>query len=668
MRMKIRTKIITSTALIVSVSLIVSGFFIYDYAKEIIREQSIKDSRTKLAQISFQLKKIQEQVMKTAEYIVSDEEITALVSAPAGPDIESEYFRKQAVQERLGRFVALNHFILNVLIAAPDGQTYSNYSGYEDYFAEYLQQDWFTSLKDVRNGYTKPHPFFFISGNRQVFSYVLKYRPIGNAGADFHYLILDIAYSELANVFLQSFQDFEQIKLYTGSQELLFATHKQLPEADAQFMEAAVRSGDSFREDAKRIVLTDDAMNQGWHQAALLSKSRLFEKINRIFYFYVLIILIGIAVTLIVMLPIIVNLTKPLTRLTNAMKRVAVGDLSASVRIRSGDELEVLGNGFNRMVADLKNWIETSIRSEQLKRQMHIDLLMAQINPHFLYNTLNTVIYLTHAGRNEQAIEVTQALIGILQDTIKTGEGAVRAPLAEEKAIVDKYALIQQTRYPGRFRLHWEIDDTLLDKPVPRMALQPIVENAIVHGIVPSEREEGTIVIRAYRDGGEMCLEVEDDGRGMAGKAAAEAGREFVQFMTGPESRLDAEPVSDQTSKQVSAPTSAPSSARSSGAVPGTSSSSVSEAGAESALERAPQSPAMNSDSDSDSDSPQLPAATSKPLPVPVPVRTRGIGLSNIAERLHSHFGRSARLEIHSEPGRGTLVRIRLPLEDNVAR
>src|SRR5690606_23437993 len=111
--------------------------------------------------------------------------------------------------------------------------------------------------------------------------------------------------------------------------------------------------GDSFREDAERIVLTDDAMNQGWHQAALLSKSRLFEKINRIFFYYVLIILIGIAVTLIVMLPIIVNLTQPLTRLTNAMKRVAVGDLGASVHIRSGDELEVLGNGFNRMVADL---------------------------------------------------------------------------------------------------------------------------------------------------------------------------------------------------------------------------------------------------------------------------------------------------------------------------
>ncbi|MFB9279564.1 sensor histidine kinase [Cohnella cellulosilytica] len=572
MRMKIRTKIIASTVLVVSLSLIVSGFFIYDYAKGIIREQSIKDSRTKLAQISFQLKKIQEQVVKTAEYIVSDEEMTELIYAPPSASVEENYFRKQAVQEKLGRFVALSNFILNVVIAPPNGETYSNYAGYEDYFAEYLKQDWFLKMKGVRNGYSEPHPFFFISGNRQAFSYVVKYRPIGQNAAEESYLVIDIAYSELANVFLQSARDFEQIELFTGADELLHASNGSLPEPDRVFMAEALASGETFAEDGKRIVLTEEAMNQGWRQAALLSKSKLFEKINRVFFFYLVIIATGIVVTLIVMLPIIVNLTKPLIRLTNAMKRVAVGDLGTSVRIRSGDELEILGSGFNRMVEDLKGLMETSVRNEAVKRQMQIDLLMAQINPHFLYNTLNTVIYLSHAGRGGEAAEVTQALIAILQDTIKTGEGAVRAPLAEEKRIVDKYAVIQQTRYPGRFRLDWEIEDELLGRSVPRMALQPLVENAIVHGIIPSDREEGTIVVRAYRDGERFCLEVEDNGRGMD----VPEEEWTVRVGQGPE-------------------------------------------------------------------------------------RTRGIGLSNIRERLKTHFGASARLEALGEPGQGTLVRIALP-------
>ncbi|WP_276356615.1 sensor histidine kinase [Cohnella caldifontis] len=577
MRMKIRTKIIASTALVVSVSLLLSGFFIYDYAKGIIRDQSIKDSRTKLAQVSFQLKKIQEQVMKTAEYIVSDEEIAALVSQPASPDIEKDYFRKQAVQEKLQRFAALNNFILNILLVPPGGETYSNYSGYEDYFADYLMQDWFLKMKDSRSGYSEPHPFFYIGGNRQAFSYVLKYRPIGDQTGPYSYLILDVAYSELDNVFRQSERDFEQMALYTGSGALLFSSAPALGRDDAAFLKQALDSGTDFQEDAERIALTDEAMNQGWKQAALISKKQLFEKINRVFYFYVIIILSGIAVTLIVMLPIIVGLTRPLSRLTQAMKRVAAGDLNTHVSIKSGDELEILGGGFNRMVTDLKDLIESSIRDEEMKRKMQIDLLMAQINPHFVYNTLNTLIYLAHAGRNAQAVEVTQALIGILQDTVKTGEGAVRAPLAEEKKIVDKYALIQQTRYPGRFKLRWELEDGLLDKPVLRMALQPLVENAIVHGIVPSEREQGEIAVRAYRESGDFVLEVEDDGRGFA--------------------RSEADPV------------------------------------------RSPALPEVHE-------------------------RTRGIGLSNIRERLRTTFGAAARLEIERGSAGGTLVRLRFPLTE----
>ncbi|WP_256762455.1 sensor histidine kinase [Cohnella sp. WQ 127256] len=573
--MKIRTKIIASTVLVVSLSLVLSGFFTYDYAKEIIREQSIKDSRTKLAQVSFQLKKIQEQVMKIAEYIISDEEITSLVYAPSSLDTTENYFRKYETQEKLKRFTAINNFVLNVLLVKPDGETYSNFSGYEDYFQEYLKQDWFQKRKDLRNGYSEAHPFFFLSGNRQVFSYVLKFRPLGDNVSPYSYLVLDIAYSELSSVFLQSSNDFEQIELYTSKGELLFATKDELSQHDAAFMSELLESDQSYGEDSSRIVLTDDKMNQGWKQVALLSKHRLFDKINRIFYFYIIIIFCVILFTLIVMLPIIVNLTKPLSRLTHAMKRVAVGDLETHVTIRSGDELEVLGNGFNRMVHDLRQHIVSSIRNEEQKQKMQLDLLMAQINPHFLYNTLNTVIYLSHANRNLQAIEVTQALIAILQDTIKTGEGAVRAPLVDEIRIVDKYSLIQQTRYPGRFRLIWELDESLLDLLVPRMALQPLIENAIVHGIVPSELIEGVIVVRAYRTEGHLCLEVEDNGQGMM-TAVSE----------------------DQVLVKV------------------------------------------KSD------------------------RTRGIGLSNIRERLQTHFGNDATLETVSGKERGTLIRIRIPLKD----
>ncbi|MBB6636143.1 sensor histidine kinase [Cohnella thailandensis] len=516
-RMKIRTKIIASTLLVVSVSLLLSGFLTYDYATDIIRDQSIKDSKTKLAQISSQLKRLQDQVVKTAEYIVSDEEIRELVYDPPSNSYEENYFRKNTVQEKLKRFTALNDFILNALIVRPDGETFSNNSGYEDYFAEYLKQPWFEKQKQMRSGFSDPHPFFFLSGNRQTVSYVLKYRPIGMNETSDSYLILDFAYSEIDEAFAQSSGDFAGIELLSGSGGVLYRSPSEASTEQNGFMRRAIENGDYYLEDKSRIVLVNDSMSQGWIQAAMLSKSALFAKINNIFYYYIAMIGIGFLISLLIMLPIVLNLTKPLSRLTHAMKRVSVGDLQTSVAIRSKDELEILGNGFNRMVADLKRNMETSLRDEETKRRMQIDLLMAQINPHFIYNTLNTVIYLTHAERNRQAVEMTQALIAILQDTVKTGEGTVFATLEEERRIVDRYAAIQQTRYPGKFDLKWEIESALTDAILPRMILQPLVENAILHGLFPVEREEeGLIVIRAYLEQPHvLILEVEDNGAGI---------------------------------------------------------------------------------------------------------------------------------------------------------
>lgn len=167
------------------------------------------------------------------------------------------------------------------------------------------------------------------------------------------------------------------------------------------------------------------------------------------------------------------------------------------------------------MVSELKNHIESSVQHEQTKRKMQISLLMSQINPHFVYNTLNTIIYLCHAGRNKEAAEMTQTLIAILQDTIKTGEGEEFARLDEEWKMVEKYAVIQMTRYPGKFRLEWEVEPELQHERIPRMLLQPLVENALLHGIFPDRRDrQGLITIRAGREKEMLVLEVMDNGIG----------------------------------------------------------------------------------------------------------------------------------------------------------
>lgn len=515
LKFKIRTKIIAATAFFVTASLIISGFFTYDYAANIIREQSINDSQTQLGQISSQLERVQEQIIKTAEYIVSDEEINRRLSKRHQSTLEQDYFEMYEVQERLKWFTALNTYIYNVIIMRNDGRYFSNNSGYSDYFDSYLGQPWFQSLleNDVRAGFTIPHDFFYLNRDQQVLSYVVKYKNLLHPEDGEHYLILDINYADITNAFTQSLFGFEQLFLFNDAGEILFQGGSGTIDNESMVSEAMVTG--EIVEDKLHIIIANNGKYHGWTQVAVISKEELFAEINKILHYYVLIIVSSLALMLLIILPIIMRMTKPLSSLVQAMKHVSIGNLDTSIKIKSGDELEVLGLGFNRMVAELKKYIQASIQDEAMKRDMQMGLLLSQINPHFIYNTLNTVIYLSHANRSKDAAQITEAMIDILQDTVKTGEGAFFSTLEEECKIVNKYIDIQYYRYPQRFQVQWNIDEHVQNAIIPKMIIQPLVENAIFHGLIPDEIN-GKVVISALKDNHDLLIQVSDNGIGMS--------------------------------------------------------------------------------------------------------------------------------------------------------
>ncbi|CAG7616635.1 histidine kinase [Paenibacillus allorhizosphaerae] len=577
---KIRTKIIASTALVVIISLSLSGFFTYLYVTRIIREQSVGDTKTKLSQTASQIRRFQEQAIKTAEYIISDEEINTLLIPRESLSLEEAHFIKEGVKEKLKRFTSLNTTIYNIMIVRSDGQVFSNNSGFESYFADYLKERWFTDMKQrgTSTGFSVPHELNRANmggGNQMVISYTAHYKNLLDRSSAEYDLVLDIAYSEISQAFGQGMAAFEQVMLLNGEGQPLYGSK---PPEDKRFTDMIAKTftnGKSYAENRDHIVLTDDSMKD-WVQVAVISKSRLFDKINNILYMYLIIIVSSLVVTLAIMLPIIWSITNPISRLTQAMKRVSVGDLNTSIMIRSGDEMEILGAGFNKMVIELKERIASSVRDEETKRRMQIDLLMSQINPHFVYNTLNTVIYLSHDERNRDVAKITENLIAILQDTIKTGKGAEFATVAEEVEIIRNYIGIQQYRYPERFTVEWQIGEETAQAVLPRMMIQPLVENALFHGIQPSE-EPGLIRIRTYCEEGQLVVGIEDNGVGMDASA-------LQRLIDGSKSGH---------------PTN----------------------------------------------------------------HTRGIGLSNIKERLQHHYGSSFHVDIRSKPMDGTSVLIRLPFE-----
>lgn len=507
MHIPFRVKIIAGTALVVMGVLVAGGTVTHRYFTQVVSEQGVKDGRTKLALVSAGLTRLQEQAAKTARYIATQEEIASI---PKDDSTES-YFKKVAFQETLKKYTALNEYVLNILILREDGMIFSNNSGYESYFQASLDEEWYRAYqaRGKRTGFTGVHRFFALNREQLVFSYIMEYRDAGD-GMDF-VLILDIKLSEIENAFREGALGFESVALFGAEGVLLFASG----EADEAFevLLAAAASGQEV-EDARRIVILDTAMHDGWVQAAALSKESLFLRVDEVLGVYLFVLAATVALILSIFLPWAINITRPVAILTAAMRRASSGDLSVRVDIRTGDDIQTLADGFNRMASDLDRFVAQSLEREKLERRMEIGLLMAQVNPHFLYNTLNTVIYLCGAARADAAADISRSLISILQASLKDGHDVFLRTIEEELEVVDRYLEIQSFRYPGRFAFMPEVAAEALSALVPRMSLQPLVENALFHGIGPLGRS-GVIRLSALRDGEHIQVKVSDDGVGM---------------------------------------------------------------------------------------------------------------------------------------------------------
>jgi hypothetical protein len=161
---------------------------------------------------------------------------------------------------------------------------------------------------------------------------------------------------------------------------------------------------------------------------------------------------------------------------------------------------------------------ESRLEAELARAQL--DALRLEIQPHFLFNTLNSVAALVRRRSNQRALEVVLGLSELLRSTLDRSDRQL-VPLHEELDFVRRYVALQRTRFEDRLRVSFEIDDSLLDEPVPWLVLQPLVETAIRHGVAP-RANGGSVVIRARRTPEGLALEVEDDGPGPASASGDE--------------------------------------------------------------------------------------------------------------------------------------------------
>ncbi len=204
------------------------------------------------------------------------------------------------------------------------------------------------------------------------------------------------------------------------------------------------------------------------------------------------------------------KLTTPVARLAGSMEDIeSLQELSLLSDEIS--ETKVLTESYNRMIAKIKLLMAELKQKQQELRQTEISALTSQINPHFLYNTLDTIVWLAEFHDNDKIIALTKSLASFFRLSLNNGNAVVS--LQDELLHVKQYLYIQKERYGDKLAYTFDVDETLYDCMVPKIILQPIVENSIYHGIKPMDGN-GHITISAHQSGDDLLLTVKDNGVG----------------------------------------------------------------------------------------------------------------------------------------------------------
>ncbi len=510
-RKHLKKRLLWNIALILAVSMTLSTAFGYVFFNKLVKHQKLSGEEGQLGQAAGQLDFMTEDIRQFAKSILIDEELQNLLEEK---EFDSEYQRQRhcnRMAKRLVFYGNLRPYIASTILQMEDGRNYSSSYLESDtaYLEEKLKGQEVASFAE-EDGYVYSDPYG--SGLICYPVHMMDKYEFGRREG--------ILYIEMhLDYFLDQVREYAQDKEYVC---LLGNNGRVLFEQDGDGRLAAdleelgeMKSG--IHKVRGGYLILCPVEGAGWQLATLVTSFRLWRMGSFVLVFFLLSFLFSMLLILIFISRLMENRIRPITELSERMRTVSYGRLDRMEMevIPTGDEIETLYECFGDMLGKLRRGEEERKRYEKQKREMEYDVLMSQIHPHYLYNVLNTVVYLAAAGRNKDVVKLVRSLSCTLQNTLNIGEENVETTVRKELDLTESYLDIQRYRYPECFSAEIRCQEGLMECLVPKTVIQPLVENALLHGILPAERP-GKILVDVGREGEELVIRVEDDGVGIS--------------------------------------------------------------------------------------------------------------------------------------------------------
>lgn len=481
--------------------------------------QTIKD---KSAELTMQRLESMKRTLETslrdfedmADYIISDYRV-------------QEYLRTE--EGRAGNYTQLTNNAYHLLTYLINSNSYVDYvSVYKnlDDTILYEGETWtIPDFKDrLKDGYEKSEgsrygtmmirtePSFFYPERYSINIY----QPIRNhysLGEELGALLISINHSSFSEIYASG--DEKTIRFYVTDAEgrimsaadgLLIGTESPVTR-QAQSRSGSIEAGDD-------LIIYSRMDRWGWYVVGSISMDDLLRDNRDTMRLMVFVISVICAACALVAYRMSNKLYRPLRELVENMARVSGGDLSARMDARNrGADIETIVNGFNTMLDEMERLMKRVKEEQHQIEQIKFNALQSQIQPHFLYNTLDCIHWQAAVEGNKEISTMVKALASYYRLCLSKGRDVI--PLSQEVTHVKSYLIIQNMRYDGIVRTDFAVDDALGDILIPKMTLQPLVENAIYHGIKVKSGRTGQVTIRALEWKDKVTVVVEDTGVGM---------------------------------------------------------------------------------------------------------------------------------------------------------
>lgn len=511
--LSIRNKLVLTLFAQILIPLFLVGFLSYKNSESIIKENSTNYSRDILNLIQLRLDDYIDNLTKISQDLLYEDKIYTALKSSGTEDPIKEYEYEETVNSHLKMVVISRPEIRSICIFSDDGRKYYQDDNTKE-AGSVEDIPYGDMLEKARQMGGKPYIYIVSEDRKAKAIYLARQINDRDRFGELGLLVIKVKTELLGEVYQGLTGNLQNIMILSSDMDLIASRVNDDLADNSGILTDKIdgEAGELVEEKSNLFVSYITLKNTGWKVVAYVTLNELYKDAYMLRRNIIMLCIIVILVLSVLTVFMAFDIVKPINRLVRGMKKVQSGESNVHIKVDREDELGFLNKAFNEMSSEINHLVNWVYREQLTRKEAELKALQSQINPHFLFNTLEAINWLAQLNNVPEISSTVSDLSDLMEGSIGRDDRLIT--IKEEFTYADKYISLQKRRFGDRLELVKNIQPEVNSIKIPRLLIQPLIENAVYHG-VESIRGKGTITLNAEKLEDCVSIEVIDNGAGM---------------------------------------------------------------------------------------------------------------------------------------------------------